>query len=512
MQRLVVSPVEFEDPNISVLANAVKRATVDPDWFCDTILCSPNDPWQSEMMNAIADLDRARLGLGTLYNHELLTRFTIVAFHGPGKTHFIAKLAHWWNFTRRGLIAATAPKEKQLKTRLWPEFRKVRNGALEYYRQLIKVDTTKVTWANDPDWCMLAEAASQPENLQGLHADWMCFLVDEASGVNEEMFPPIEGALTTPGAIEVLIGNPTRSTGEFWASHNKRGTMELYYRKAIKPEDSPRIDPKWVQGMIQKYGIGSPVVQIRVFGKFVEADERQLIPLAWIEDARDREHVDDGSLFTRRVAIDIADGGADETIIVFAELYETHMRLRTMSRHSFPASEAPIDSATAGMGVFDSVGGDPKNGDDIVVDALGVGSGTAGYIIKKEYPVIPYKGGKASDDQTQWINRRTQSYMVLRDMFRDGRITIDEGFAVGGDWDDFTAQLCSIKTDEGVDKVEKLEPKRKLTGRGIKSPDIADAVAMLCATQTPMHPAGSGGTHIEVIETNNSSGEDGALT
>ena len=173
----------------TVFADVVRRATFDPNWFCKEILQCPNDPWQAEMMDALADLDRLRAGKEALYNPDALNRFTVRAFHGPGKTHYLAKLMHWWNFTRRGRVAVTAPKEKQLTTRVWPEFRKVLMGAIPEYKSLIKVDRTTITWCGDVDWCCIAESAAAPENLAGLHDDWILYLVEEASNTYTDLDP-----------------------------------------------------------------------------------------------------------------------------------------------------------------------------------------------------------------------------------------------------------------------------------------------------------------------------------
>jgi len=217
--------------NVKTLRKTIQKSKLDPDWFCEKILKSPNDPWQSEALNAVADLFRIKKNIPTLYNHKGLTRFSFVAFHGCGKTHAMAKLMHWFNFVVRGRIPCTAPKEKQLITRLWPEFRKIKMKAISEYQQLINVETKNIYWANDSDHVAIIEAASAPENLAGYHDDYLMFLVEEASGVDENMFPVIEGALTgdteTGLNILVLIGNPTKTSGEFWASHKKKGTKEL---------------------------------------------------------------------------------------------------------------------------------------------------------------------------------------------------------------------------------------------------------------------------------------------
>ena len=470
----------------TVFADTVRQATLDPNWFCDTILRCPNDPWQAEMMDAIADLDRIRLGIEPIYNPDALNRFTIAAFHGPGKTHIIAKLMHWWNFTRKGRIAVTAPKEKQLTTRVWPEFRKILGKAIDEYRALIKVDKTSITWCGDVDWTALAESAASPENLAGLHDEWLLYLVEEASGVAEEMFPAIEGALASEGAVLVMIGNPTRTSGEFHASHCKRGTMELYYRKKIQHHEAPRIPQKWIDDMIAKYGKDSPVVQVRVFGNFVDTEENQLLALEWLQRAIDREFIEDGSIPTFRVSVDVADGGLDSSVVVVSFNYESFRYFRKQSIFNYPSSVAPIRTAESAALIYDALQEEfPDLEGDLVVDSIGVGAGTAGWLIEKGYPVISYKGGASSDDSEQWRNRRTQSHLCYRNDLRDDRIIIADDYCDPDDWDDFLAQCVSIKTKPGDERVEDLETKEHMKARGVKSPDMPEAKIMAYATDTP---------------------------
>jgi phage terminase large subunit len=485
-------------PNPETLKKIVRRAKFDPDWFCKEILRSPNDIWQSEMLNAMADLDRIREGLPTLFNHEGKNRFTTRAFHGPGKTHYLSKLGHWWNFTRKGRIVATAPKEKQLTNRLWPEFRKILSGAIPEYREFITTTKTTIEWFGDEDWCAIAETASNPENLAGHHAEWLLFLIEEASGVREEMFPAIEGALSTPGSALAMIGNPTRTVGEFYNSHNKRGTMELYYRKAIQHHETPRITKQWVDGMISKYGLNSPVVQVRVFGNFVDTMENQLIALPWVQDAIDREFYEDGSMPSFRVSVDVADGGEDSSVVSVAYLYESFIYLVKQHKFNFPPSLAPIETAQAAARIFDQLQEDrPELVGDIVVDSIGVGAGTAGWLMQEHYPVIAYKGGESSDDTRQWTNRRTQSYLCYRNDLRDGRVIIADNYYQADEEDDFLAQHASIKTKPGSERVEDLETKQEMRRQGIKSPDMVDAIVMHYATQSPTIGAGSGSDFLQ---------------
>lgn len=468
----------------------------DPVWFMREVLNLKGkgwelDVWQEELVEAIADVYRKKYDIPTVLNHDGKSMFTVRAMHGPGKTFTMAAVMHWFNAAFRGRIICTAPKANQLATRLWPAFRKINVRAGKEYAAPVRVDSTKITWHNDEDWCALAETASQPENLAGYHDDYMLFLVDEASGVSEAMYPVIEGAISTGViVILVLIGNPTKNQGTFHASHCIPKVAKHYYQVHVDLEKTTRVSKEWVQRMVDKYGRNSPVVKVRCYGEFADSDEAQLLPYAWLTEALGREGVGEGMLPRLRVTCDVADGGDNFTVVTAALMFnEQHIHVLKQTQHSFPASESPILAAQAAHSMFRRYDGNPARGDDIVVDSLGVGAGTAGYLMELRLPVVTYKGGESSDDPKQWRNRRTQSYIVLRDKHRDKQISYAEDFLddldVAGDWDDFTAQMCAVRTKPGTERVEELETKQAMMSRGIASPDRADGIAMLCATQAP---------------------------
>jgi hypothetical protein len=65
------------------------------------------------------------------------------------------------------------------------------------------------------------------------------FIVDEASGVPDEVFEVAEGALTKENVISVMTGNPTRLSGEFCSSHHQR--RHLWTTFHFSSEDSPLV-------------------------------------------------------------------------------------------------------------------------------------------------------------------------------------------------------------------------------------------------------------------------------
>ena len=114
-------PVRFatEVLRLTILPGEPKPGTpryrVSGDWsMCD---------WQIELLEAVADVERERLGIPTRFNHEGKTQITARACQGPGKTFGIAVLAHIWGFAYDPIvIPVIAPKKEHVKTRFFAEF------------------------------------------------------------------------------------------------------------------------------------------------------------------------------------------------------------------------------------------------------------------------------------------------------------------------------------------------------------------------------------------------------
>jgi hypothetical protein len=269
-----------------------------------------------------------------------------------------------------------------------------------------------------------------------------------------------------------------------------------YFRMQIKLSETHRVQREWVERMARRYGENSPIYKIRVLGEFASDDAYQLVATEWVTAASQREFNPDGSLPKLRVSVDVADGGEDETVVTVAKHFDSHTRVLKQKSFSFDLARAQIDAADAAERMFEEHGG-RKGIDDFVVDSLGVGSGCAGELYDRGHVVIRYKGGESSDNSNKWRNRRTQSYLVTRDAFRDGLISFEDGAI--DDPEELEAQLCSVKRKiVGDDKVEDLVTREEMRREGIKSPDRADSLVMQYATQAPVYSPGSHGKEPEI--------------
>jgi len=432
----------------------------------------------------------------------------IASGHGIGKSAGYAQLMLWAMSTfeeTRGVV--TANTDTQLRTKTWPEV--VKWHGLAINRHWFECTATAIfhkkhekTWRIDA----IPWSAHNTEAFAGLHnlGKRLALLFDEASAIADPVWETAEGALTDECTqiLWLVAGNPTRSTGRFRQCFNR--FRHRWGTRNIDARDVEGTNKAQIERWRRDYGENSQFFSVRVKGEFVEADANQLLPLQWISDARVREwnwSVGDGSLPKLRVSVDVADGGEDETVITVARHYQSATVVLRQQSFSFKPSVAPIESALAAERMFLEWGGRPDE-DDFVVDALGVGAGCAGTLMAgkdsrlaiasdekmagKSYQVVQYKGGSSASNPKKWRNRRVQTYIALRDAFRDGAIIVHpEAVQDELAWDEFEAQLTSVRTKPGTEKLEDLVTKEEMKRDGLKSPDRADSLAMQFATVAP---------------------------
>ena len=128
------------------------------------------------------------------------THVSIKSGHGTGKTAFLAWVIIWWSYTRKNAkIPCTAPSSDQLKNVLWSELSMWHQEMDMFFQDKFMCTSDKFYHVDfDKTWFAVARTArsEKPEALQGFHGKNLMFLIDEASGVAEEVFTVVRGALT----------------------------------------------------------------------------------------------------------------------------------------------------------------------------------------------------------------------------------------------------------------------------------------------------------------------------
>jgi len=248
-------------------------------------------------------------------------RTAVRSCNGSGKTHVAAVAVIWWLMAhehKSALAITTAPTQRQVTNLLWREIRSIyfKNTAL--FPPSTKLTRTSLELS--PNHYAMGLSTDSPERFQGFHEENILFVVDEASGVHEDVFEAIEGSMTSRRARLLLIGNPTSVSGTFYkAFHQNRTQYEKIHISAFDtpnlrtritnpdsfgtshetettsqspqaiehfvPEIPGIIKPAWVRDAELTWGINSTQYQVRVLGEFpIDADDT-LIPLRQIEAA-----------------------------------------------------------------------------------------------------------------------------------------------------------------------------------------------------------------------------------
>lgn len=447
-------------------------------------------------------------------------KVAVRACHGVGKSFVAARAIAWWIDTHppgTAFVVSTAPTFHQVRGILWRELRKAaakaeRRGDPLPGRLLEtewKIGTELVGWGRKP-------ADHDEHGFQGIHADYVLVIIDEACGVPVALWEAVESITTNADARILAIGNPTDPTAEFarkckpgsgWhvihidgllsplvgLAELEQAAAELEppltpvqtaallteARSAGTPEHAPGapeaarkalLQSAWIVDKVRTWGIGSPMWQGKVRGIFPDSAVDALIPLAWIDAALART-CEPGVDTPRILAVDVARFGGDETAIGFR--HDDMLRLVHVGQRQ---------STTATTGHAAALAGE-HHADEIRVDGVGVGGGVVDQLATEGWPTVDMQAGSAPSDPT-FGNARAEWYWTLRRRFDPddelaGDIDIDDELMAG--------QLQAIKYRHDAKGRIWIESKDDMKARGMPSPDRAD-VAMMAFAEVDLSP------------------------
>ena len=449
-----------------LLSEAMECYYDDPAAFAHDILGFVPDKWQQDVLHDICFYPKVSVKSG----------------QGVGKTALEACALLWFLLFRPySRVVATAPTMQQLYEVLWAEVDKWRAGSL--VKNLVKWTHTKVCIEGDESrWFATAKTATRPENMQGFHEDHMLFIVDEASGIDDRIMEAVLGTLTGFDNHLLLCGNPTKTSGVFYDSHN--ADMALYRRYTVSSLDSARTNKENIDSLVRKYGWDSNVVRVRVRGEFPKQEDDVFISMELVEQCGSRLYdLPEGKGMPYIIlGVDVARFGDDETI-----LYEN-----TFGRCRVAKNRRGQDlMATVGDIVWEYRRLIEKHRDYlgqvyVNIDDTGLGGGVTDRLreVKKEQGlsrlvVIPINAAERIETDTaagrdaakRYGNLTTDMWATLRDLLTEKAIVIED------DPDTF-AQLGTRKYVMSSSGKLEIESKKDMKKRGLSSPDRGDALAL----------------------------------
>ena len=171
-----------------------------PVLFVREILGATPEPYQEDLLRAVGRGER---------------KISVRSGHGTGKSTALSWSMLWFCLFRfPNKVVVTAPTTAQLYDALFAELKRWIGELPQALQILLEVKADRVELIAAPSEAFISartSRAEQPEALAGVHSDNVMLVVDEASGVPEQVFEAASGSMSGHNATTILAGNPTRS-------------------------------------------------------------------------------------------------------------------------------------------------------------------------------------------------------------------------------------------------------------------------------------------------------------
>lgn len=425
----------------------------DPVKFVVEVLGAKPLPYQAEFLQAIADGER---------------KMSVRSGHGTGKSTSASWAMLWYVLLRfPNKVVVTAPTSGQLFDALFAELKRWINELPKQLQPMLTVKSDRVELAAAPSEAFISARTSRaetPEALAGVHSENVLLVVDEASGVPEKVFEAAAGSMSGHSATTILLSNPTRSSGTFFESQTRLAGS--WWTRRWSCVDSPLVSEEFVDEMRLRYGEESNAFRIRVLGEFPTADDSAIIPFHLIESAmkRDIEITPDLKPIW---AIDPARFGSDRTafckrvgnVVTEIKSWQGVDLMGTVGRVMAEYEALPLSQRPS----------------EILVDSIGVGGGVVDRLRELGAPVRGVNVSEAPSMGQTYNNLRTELWFKTKAWLEDRSCKIPNN-------EDLIADLSGIQYSFTSSGKMAAESKDSMKKRGLKSPDLADAVCLTMAS------------------------------
>ena len=435
----------------------------------------------------------------------------VAAGHGVGKSFIAAVAVAWWVDVHpldKTYVATTAPSSSQLGI-IWDQLRKLHADSHQRFKDGLVDHPLPGYITGDNKWktslgIEIGEGrAPRVETIdaafQGRHADYLFAIGDEAVGLSQGHLEALGNIATGPANRQLLIANPTNPASAMAALWDE--AIKMWNRMHISVFDSPAITPDpefeltpdmalsgmdYVDQMRERWGEDHPIYIARVTGQWAFDSEDLVFSAEHLAEAEQTvvvpyehelpEHGWDisgpgpdytvGYEMRRGLVWTVDDATGEPSKPTDKEGFHirrvdkwNRMPLVTMDDKKESTAKR-IHSHAIGSGVS-----------AIKVDGDGIGVAIIDGLesIQPSYEVFKYRGGLEPFNKGDYVNSRAEMYFLLRDDMVLGRIDLDPEDT------ELINELSGIQYEEDVKGRLKIESKKDMRKRGMKSPDHADA-------------------------------------
>lgn len=449
-----VTPLQISDADARI-AEIIEQCIASRVYFAEVVLGMDLETWQLQVLEA-------------LDNGE--TRISIRSGNGAGKTCLLGVIIlHYLIFRNDVKIPVTAPSSGQLKDGLIPETRKWMQRLPDFLRDLLDTTQDRIYRKDSPEQNFASFRTARretPEALQGIHATFVLCVVDEASAVPDEVYEAAQGTMSTPGSIFIMISNPTRLKGYFYKSHHSNKSRWRTFH--VTSYDTSRVDQGFIDQLAAEYGENSDQYRVKVLGEFPSRDEESLIPADIVRASFRRPIIPSYERVV--VGIDVGRGGDLSALCV-----RKGNVIDQIEKQNYADTMQTVGWAAEHLRAL-------KRLDAVYVDSIGIGAGVADRLNELGFPVVGINVGEVAAMKAKYPRLRDELWWTTKHWFETMSVAInlpdDTPKSIYAMIEEELTGPLQLFTSTGKDAVES---KSQMRSRGLRSPNIADAICLTFA-------------------------------
>lgn len=453
--------------------------------FVEDVLGARLYLWQGDVLEALSNLASPRI---VIRSRPEVGKTTVAAFG----------ILWWLLFHPYCKIPCTAPTEHQLDDLLWPEIAKwIRLSNLSW---LYNHRASKLSLNNEfvtKEWYAVPVVGNGRLGhgtnvaLQGFHSAGVFFVVDEASGLDDESWSAIDNTFTRPESSDaslLAVGNPTFDTNTRFYSIFDR-LRKHYWTYHVTRDHEPKASESFKEQISDTYGKDSAMWIVKVDGNFPPpGSSKALVTGSDIDMAKSVKMELIGSV---TLSVDPAWFGDDTSAFALCQnncilrLFETSKEstMETVGRiisivneyytkddKQLKLSEIRIDVIGYGAGVYDRL------------VELQESSGKECVFLKK-VDIIPVDVATSSSGEQYLLGKpyklRDELWINAAQLFKTNRV----GLSLISDIDGVKQEYVTVGYKFMSDGTVKVNSKEEIKRMGRGSPNRADAINIALASR-----------------------------
>lgn len=405
-------------------------------------------------------------------------QYTIVqSCYGSGKSFSAARIALWYLYTHTpSKIICTSSSWDQVEKILFSEISAAYNKAKIPMGGSLLATNLKL----EKDWFITGispkiNVDQEATRFEGYHSPNVLVILDQAQGLNPKLWDVATALISNERSRILVLGNPTSPSGKFYEACTK---STIWTKIKISAYDTPNIragkevvpgliTQTWIDARIDEWGKANPLYITKVLADFPEEANDILIPLAWVEAAKQHTiPIEQGPI---GLGVDVARFGNSETVfivtqnnrIIEIDAYQGRDTMETAGR---------VKQFMDKYGIPDYA---------VCIDDTGVGGGVTDRLHEDGWDVVPINNQHKANDPEHFYNLSAEIHYAMRRLFETNHIDIM-------DHPKLVSQLSGRKyhvTSHGKGQIQ-IESKEDMKKRGLKSPDYVDALGLALKAQS----------------------------